>query len=138
MPAQTHRSTLPLFGMLIGLWAIVPPYVALFGKVEVRDSAVEFVDHALPGLVVIAVAVFGYLHLRDGEPSQLLLFAAGAIITLAGFWMLSTHVGLLGQTRRGMVPGGAVAWHGLPGIGVTVLGVAWSARFWAEDSAEEA
>ena len=135
MHEQPHGYRLPLLGLLIGLWAIVPPYASLFGKLEVKSAAVEFVDHVVPGAVVIAVAVLGYIQLRPPEPSQLVLFVGGVVITLAGFWMLSTHVGLINQTREGDVPGGALAWHGLPGIAVTLLGVAWTVRFWATDDA---
>lgn len=124
-------------GFLIGFWAIAPPYVVLFGRLEVKNSTVELVDHALPGLMVVAASVFGYLQLRADEPSQLLLFTSGATIALGGFWMLSTHVGLLGQTRQGLVPGGAVAWHIVPGVAVTVLGLAWSACFWSDESGEK-
>ena len=128
---------LPVVGVLVGLWAIVPPYLVLFGELQVRRS-VEFVDHAVPGMVVVAVAVVGARQLRSADPSQLVLFVGGALITLAGLWMLSTHAGLLSQARQGIVPGGAVAWHGLPGVAVLVLGVAWAARFWADEPAERA
>jgi len=126
------RSRLPLIGLLVGLWAIVPPYIVLFGRLQVR-AVVELVDHAVPGAVVIAVAALASVQLRSARPSQLLLFAGGAVITLAGFWMLTTHLGLVGQARQGLVSGGAVAWHGLPGVAVMVLGLSWTARFSAAD-----
>ncbi len=137
MQVQRHPSRLSLVGLAVGLWAIVPPYVVLFGKLAVRSPAVEFVDHALPGVIVIAVAALGYVVLGGAEPSSLLMFGGGGVITLAGFWMLATHVGLISQTRQGLVPGGALAWHGLPGLAVTLLGVVWTARFW-DDGTEEA
>ncbi len=136
MPEKGEKSRLPFIGMLIGLWAILPPYVVAFGKLEVR-STVEFVDHALPGAAVLAVALTGLVQLRRARPSQMLLFAGGGVITLAGFWMLSTHIGLLSSAREGNVPGGAVAWHGLPGIAVMLLGIAWTARFWDTDEAPD-
>lgn len=136
MSDRRRSPLLPLLGVPFGLWAIVAPYVGLFGKLTVRSS-VELVDHALPGAVVTAVAVVAYAQLRNGRPSPTLLLVGGLVITLAGLWMLSTHVGLISQARQGIVPGGAVAWHGLPGIALTLLGVAWTARFWAVEEAVE-
>ena len=133
----SRRSWLPLLGLLLGLWAIAPPYLVVFGKLNVR-SIVEFVDHAVPGIVVIAVAVFGFLQLRRAEPSKLLLFVGGGVISLAGFWMLATHVGLFSQTRQVIAPGGAVLWHVVPGLAVTGLGVVWTACFWDTEEAAEA
>lgn len=130
MPALPLRSKLPVVGLLIGAWAMVPPYVVLFGSLQVRSSIVEFVDHVLPGAVVIAVSALALIQLRTGQPSETLLLLGGAVIMLAGLWMLSTHVGLISQTRQGIVPAGAVGWHGVPGVAVTLLGVSWTARFW--------
>lgn len=127
-----HGIRVPLCAIVIGLWAMVPPYLVLFGKLEVR-SLVEVVDHVLPGGLVVAVGVLGFVQLRAARPEPLLLLAAGGVITLAGFWMLATHVGLISQTRQGIVPGGAVVWHGLPGLAVTLLGVLWTVRFWDTD-----
>ena len=123
---------LPALGVLAGLWAVVPPYVVLFGELAVRSS-VELVDHVLPGAVVVTVALIAYLLLRAKAASSMLLLVFGLVITLAGFWMLSTHIGLISQARQGIAPGGAVIWHGLPGIALTILGVVWTTRFWAAD-----
>lgn len=129
-----HLPWLPLLGLLIGLWAIVPPYIVRFGELDVRSS-VEFVDHAIPGAVVMFVAFLGYVQLRSTDPSQTQLLVGGGVIALAGFWMLSTHVGLIAEARQGDVPAGAVAWHGLPGLAVLLLGLVWAARFWGEGEA---
>jgi len=129
---------LPLTAFLVGLWAIVPPYLALFGQLAVRSDAVEFVDHAVPGIVVLVVALLGYLQLRKPEPSQLVLFIGGLVIVLAGFWMVSTHYGLITQYRQGTVPFGRMAWHTVPGIAVAVVGVVWTARFWSTDDGGQA
>ena len=130
MRERPQARALPLLGLLVGLWAIIPPYVVVFGALQV-DATVEVVDHVVPGVAVIAMAALAALLLRTAEPSQLLLLVAGGVIALAGFWMLSTHAGLISQARQGIVPGGAVLWHGLPGIAVFVLGGLWSARFWS-------
>lgn len=125
---------LPALGVLAGIWAVVPPYVVLFGELAVRSS-VEVVDHVLPGAVVVTVALIAHLRLRVKAASPMLLLVCGLVITLAGFWMLSTHIGLISQARQGIAPWAVVIWHGLPGIALTVLGVVWTIRFWATDDA---
>jgi hypothetical protein len=137
-PSTAERAGpwLPVAGLLIGLWASIPPYVGAFGELDVA-SRVEFADHVVPGVVVLAVAAVGYVLLRAPDPSQLLLFVGGATITLAGFWMMATHMPLLSQARNGQVPWGAVLWHSLPGVGVTLLGVVWTIRFWETDETDE-
>ena len=137
MPAQPQTSTLPLIGLVIGVWANLPPYIKIFGDLNVEDR-VEIADHVLPGSVVLAVSVLGYFLLRSPTPSQMLLFVCGGLITLAGFWMVVTHVGLISQARQNIVPAGAVAWHGLPGVTVTLLGLVWTIRFWASDDTDDA
>lgn len=147
MPAQTEAQPdarpldrpagpwLPLVGLVIGVWAIIPPYVKRFGDLNV-ESRVEIADHVVPGIVVIAVALLGFLLLRSRTPSQLLLFVGGGCISLAGFWMVATHFPLVKQLRDDRVTGGAVIWHSLPGLVVTLLGVVWVIRFWgSEDDA---
>ena len=144
MPAETKKSPerpitaggtgswLPLLGVLVGAWAIIPPYVKTFGDLGV-EPRVEVADHVIPGIAVIVVSVVGFLLLRSPEPSQLALFVGGAVITLAGFWMVATHLGLVDQARDDIVPVKAVAWHGIPGLVVTVVGVLWTIRFWGDD-----
>ena len=134
--ARSTGSVLPLLGLLVGVWAIIPPYISTFGDLNVEER-VEFADHVVPGVLVIAVSVLGYLQLRSREPSPMLLFVAGGAILLAGFWMVATHAGLISQARQDMVPYSAVAWHFLPGVAVGLLGVAWTIRFWESEPAEE-
>lgn len=136
MQAPPERSRLPFLGLLIGVWAILPPYLVAFGELNV-ESRKEIADHVVPGIAVLAVSVLGYLVMRSAGPSQFLLFVGGGVIALSGFWMLATHVGLVSQARQNIVPWGAVAWHGLPGAAVTLLGVAWTIRFW-DDEADKA
>jgi hypothetical protein len=127
---------LPLVGLLIGVWAIVPPYIKAFGELNV-ESRVEFADHVVPGIVVLAVSALALVLLRSPEPSQLLLFVGGGAIILAGFWMMATHMPLISQARNGQVPWGAVLWHSLPGLGVTLFGVLWTLRYWGSEETDE-
>lgn len=135
--ARSTTSVLPLLGLLVGVWAIVPPYINTFGDLNLEDR-VEFADHVVPGVLVLAMSVLGYVLLRRPEPSPMLMFVAGAAILLAGFWMIATHAGLISQARQDMVPYGAVAWHFLPGVAVGLLGVAWTVRFWESEPSDGA
>ncbi len=134
-PGAGETSRLPLLGLLVGVWAIVPPYVNAFGELNV-EARVEFADHVLPGLVVLAVCAISLFVLRSPDPSQLVLFVAGGVIALAGFWMVATHAPLISQGRNGLAPWGAVIWHSLPGVVVTLLGLAWVIRFWGSEADE--
>lgn len=129
-------ARLPLIGLLIGIWAIIPPYVVAFGALHV-ESRKEIADHLIPGIVVIATCVLGLLLVRSPTPSSLLLFMAGGVIALCGFWMTATHVPLISDARSKQVPGGAVIWHGLPGLVVLLLGVVWTILFWETDPPDE-
>jgi len=128
---------LPLLGLLVGVWAIVPPYIGAFGELNV-EQRVEFVDHVVPGIAVLAISVLALVALRSAEPSQLLLFVGGAAITLAGIWMVATHLPLIRQGRDEQVPWGAVIWHSLPGLVVTLLGIVWTIRYWGSDDEDGA
>ncbi len=137
MREPSERSRLPFVGLLVGVWAVIPPYLNAFGKLNV-EHRVEITDHVIPGITILAVSVLGLLLLRSAAPSALLLFMGGGIIALCGFWMVATHVGLVKQARQNIVPGGAVVWHSLPGVAVLLLGVAWTIRFWDTDKADQA
>lgn len=141
MPAETSKidgraqavpPTLPLVGLLMGVWAIIPPYVGTFGKLDVT-SRLEFADHVVPGVAVLVVAALSLLAVRSREPSQTLLFVGGGIIALAGFWMSATHLPLISDGRDGISPWGTIAWHGVPGVAVTLFGLLWTIRFWGSD-----
>lgn len=136
MPEGLRPSRLPVLALPIGLWAIIPPYLVLFGKLAV-ESRIEFVDHAIPGIIVMAVAALSLIEARAAKPRPMLLFASGGAIMLAGFWMVATHVGLVSELRAGRAPGGTVAWHGLPGLAVTILGAVWTILFWDTQEATD-
>jgi len=137
MVESSRGSRLPLLGVLVGAWAMVPPYAGDFGELNVRDR-VEVVDHIIPGVVIAIVSVVGYLLLSSPKPSELVLLVGGGVMALAGLWMVATHVGLISQARQGIVPWGAVVWHGLPAVVVALWGVAWTVRFWGPAAADGA
>ncbi|MFN2389812.1 MAG: hypothetical protein ABR575_09450 [Actinomycetota bacterium] len=101
--------------LLLGLWSVAAPYAgrALGFEVNTRPS-VEVVDHVVPGIVVIAIAV-GVL-LTGG-----LALAAALAAVLAGFWMTATHVPLLVQANEGGVAMSTALWHTVPGVASLVV-----------------
>jgi hypothetical protein len=89
--------------------------------VNVPDR-VEVVDHVVPGAVIVAAAL--YLHrlarrrpVAGHGPG---LLAAGASF-LAGFWILATHVPLLGDAARDAVSWEAAIWHSIAALPIVVL-----------------
>ncbi|MDP8932265.1 MAG: hypothetical protein M3O70_27825 [Actinomycetota bacterium] len=114
-------------GLAFGVWALLPPYTGPGLAVAAR---VEFADHVVPGMLVIAIAIATlWLSLRRAYPASF-VFAAGLVVILAGFWMAATHAPLLLQATRGEAPWDATVHHSLPGLVILVLGVFWSATWW--------
>jgi len=122
--------------VVLGAGAILPPYISLFGELNLQER-VEVADHVVPGLIVLLVSLVAVLFLRGPAPAHPPLLVSGGVITLAGFWMVATHVGLVAQARRNIVPGGAVAWHLLPSLAVLLLGASWTASSAQSDTADE-
>lgn len=114
-------SPLALAGVALAVWAMLPPY---FGPALPLDPTVEVVDHVVPGVVVLAVSLAA-LALSRREAA---MFAAGLLVTLAGFWMTVTHVPLVAQAARGEVPWGTATWHSVPGVVVVAFGAVWAVR----------
>lgn len=120
---------LAVAGLVVGAWAVVPPYV---GPALATASRVEFADHVVPAIVIVAIAGFAlWSSSRRCDPT--LMFLGGLSILLAGFWMTATHVPLVLQARRGGAPWGATVYHSLPGLAVLVVGGLWSAKFWGDE-----
>ncbi len=116
---------LPGAGLLIAVWAAVPPYVGPGLATEMR---VEVADHVVPGVLVAVLAVSAYFlgAVRGG----MLLLPVGLLIALAGVWMVATHVPLLPQALRNEASWVSVAHHSLPGLAVLVLGLVWAWLHW--------
>lgn len=117
-------------GVLVGAWALLPPYI---GPGLNTLDRVEFADHVVPGVAVLVVSLAAMALARRGADST--RFAAGLGVVLAGFWMTATHAPLVLQGVRGQAPWGATIYHTLPGLAVLALGIAWAATYRSEPAA---
>jgi hypothetical protein len=127
-PPAARSAALPMLaglGLLVGCWALLPPYS---GPFLATDDTVEVVDHIVPGVVVITLSL-GALLVGRGGRGRALLFPAGLGIVLAGFWMTATHLPLVLQATRQQAPWGATVYHSLPGLAVLLLGVGWALTY---------
>lgn len=122
------RPGLPLTGLAVAAWAVLPPYA---GPALVLDPTVEVVDHVLPAVVVLAVSAAALAFRRRATAAP--MFAAGLLVVLAGFWMTVTHVPLVAQAARDEVSWAAASWHSVPGLAVMALGAVWALRLGKED-----
>jgi chromate transport protein ChrA len=118
-------------GLLAGAWALLPPYT---GPALNTAARVEFADHVVPGVVVVAVSALALAVARRTGVDRF-MFAAGLGIVLAGFWMVATHLPLVLQATTGQAPWAATVYHSLPGVAVLVLGVVWAAIYRADPPA---
>ncbi|MDP8930919.1 MAG: hypothetical protein M3O70_20695, partial [Actinomycetota bacterium] len=102
------------------------PYLGpIFGLVVTTRPIVEVVDHVLPGLVVLGIALLIILTGRLPLPAALLA-------VLASLWMAGTHIPLLLQARTGGVQLASALWHAAPGILLFALTVAATVLAWSE------
>lgn len=112
---------LSITGLVLGAWAVLPPYI---GPALATEARVEIADHVIPAVVVLALSLAALAAGRRAEGT--VMFAAGLTVALAGLWMFLTHVPLLAQAFRSEAPMSAAVWHSLPGLAVTALGGAWA------------
>ena len=122
---------LPVAGIVIGAWAITPPYIGPRLAVPARA---EIADHVIPGIVIIAVSfVLLATGRRVGRATAAINgFLAGLLFLLAGLWMTATHVPLIAQVHRGQASVAAAINHMTPGLVVLILGGLWVAQNWSE------
>ena len=130
-PGAPPRPALPLAGLAVGIWALLPPYTGP----ELNTAArVEVADHVVPGVVVLAVSAAALLLTRRPPPRAPFLLVAGLVVVLAGIWMTSTHLPLVRQATQDQAPVGAVVYHTVPGLAVLAVGMAWAWRHRGEAS----
>jgi len=122
------RPALPVAGLVVGLWALLPPYS---GPEINTATRVEVADHVVPAALVLGVSAWALWRARrPSPPAGTGLLVAGFAVVLAGLWMTATHLPLVAQARRDEVTEAAAAYHTLPGLAVLALGALWAARHW--------
>jgi len=107
-----------------GAWTAIVPYLGkALGLVVNVPSRVEFVDHVVPGAIIVATGL--YMHRLAGRRAlageRNALFAAG-LSFLAGFWVLATHVPLLQDASEALASWEAAIWHSIAALPIVVLG----------------
>ncbi|MEO6121695.1 MAG: hypothetical protein ABIW46_04475 [Acidimicrobiales bacterium] len=120
---------LPIAGLVIGVWALLPPYS---GPEINTATRVEVADHVVPAALLLGISLWALLAARrpsSGSGSAMLV--AGFGVVLAGLWMTATHLPLVAQARRDQVTEAAAAYHTIPGLVVLALGAIWAARHWS-------
>lgn len=104
--------------LLFGVWATAAPYVGpTLGFVVQTRSVNEVVTHIVPGVPVLAVAVFVWATRRFPLPAAL-------VAVLGGFWMTGTHLPLLLQAAGGGIDWPSAIWHSTPGLTIFVVSAA--------------
>ena len=125
----TRTPLLPLVGLAVAVWAVLPPYS---GPEINTGTRVEIVDHVVPAVLLVAVSLWAlFASRRPGFKPGSGMLAAGLGVALAGMWMTATHVPLVAQANRDEVSNAAAAYHTAPGLAVLALGAVWAIRYWS-------
>jgi hypothetical protein len=115
-PGRTAPE-LPWLAALVAVaaWSIVPPYLgpALGLELDV-SSAVEIVDHVVPGVVALAAGAVALALARRGETDSTRALAAVGACALAALWGTASHAPLVLDAGGSERPWGAVLFHALP------------------------
>jgi len=108
----------------IGAWTIIVPYLGdALGLGVTVPPRVEVVDHTVPGVLVVATGL--YLHRlarRQTLAGQRFALPAAGVCFLAGFWVLVTHIPLLGDAATADQPWGPAIWHSIAALPVVGVG----------------
>lgn len=110
--------------LAIGVWGTVAPYIG--PQVTVR-AIVELVDHVVPGVVVLGVALLSLYRRRFD------LVTAGLSL-LAALWMFSTHVPLLAQAVNGEAPWAGSLWMFVPSALILALSLSAIVLAWRDEA----
>lgn len=132
--APDLRRWLPLMGLAVGVWALLPKYVT--PPLNTSDTA-EFADHVIPGILVLGASAACLLG-RNRHRLSLVPLTAGMVVVLAGFWMVATHFPLLLQAFRDEAPWAGTIYHTASALAVFGLGLLWCATHWGDLAALEA
>lgn len=111
--------------LVVGVWGTLAPY----GGPEVAVTpTLEFVDHVVPGIIVLAMAI---LSLQRGAFGLI----PTSVAVLAGLWMTVTHIPLISGAARGETPWDGAIWMFTPSallLALTGGAFAWALRHAAD------
>src|SRR5436190_6325485 len=118
LPSRPQEARAAAALVAIAAWTIAVPYVGrAIGLVVAVPARVEVVDHVIPGVVVLAAGLYLHRiarrHALAGERFALLL---AGVCFLAGFWVLVTHLPLIGDAATADQPWDAALWHSITGV----------------------
>ncbi|MGI8427002.1 MAG: hypothetical protein ACR2FO_07170 [Actinomycetota bacterium] len=108
--------------LMFGLWGLAAPYLSTaLGFVIPVPAKVEFVDHVVPGIIILGVALFSIFTGR-------LPLVGSLMALLGGFWMTMTHLPALRDGFRHIIPIQAALIHSLPGLAILAVAAAMSIK----------
>lgn len=122
--SQPVEARLTAILAAIGAWTIVVPYLGKALDLAVRVPArVEFVDHVVPGAIVVATGLYlTVLARRRALTGDRFALLASGLAFLAGFWVLSTHAPLIADAARSdQQPWDAAIWHSIAAVPIVAL-----------------
>lgn len=111
--------------VILGAWSVLPPYIGPGLGLELDVSSdVEFVDHVVPGVLVVVGGTISVVLARGGAAGSLADVIALGVCCLAGFWQVATHFTLWLDAGDPARPWDAVILHATAGPAITIL-AAW-------------
>ena len=122
-------------GLVVGTWAMLPKFVS--PPLNTLDR-VEFADHVIPGILVVAVSAAVLALRRRAGGAGLVPFFAGGVVLLAGFWMVLTHIPLVSQAFNDEAPWAGTVHHTSSALAVFGLGLLWVTAHWSDLAVAEA
>lgn len=113
----------------MAVWAALPFFVS---PPLDTDNVVEFVDHVVPALVVLAVCIDALIVQRRPDGGGNHLFVGGLALVLAGLWVVATHLPLVSQAAQ---PGDEAPWagtiyHSASAVAALGFSLIWMAANW--------
>ncbi len=132
-PAARSLPVMPLLGVVVGLWGVLPRFV---DSGLLTEDRVEVVDHVFPGVVVVIVSLIALVVARRSPRPGPFLFVVGLVVLLAGLFMFATHVPLVMQATRDEAPWGGTVFHTSSALAVLGLGLLWAATYWSATAPE--
>jgi hypothetical protein len=134
-PAPDIRQWLPILGVVVAVWGMMPKF---WSPPLNTDDTVEIVDHVIPGIIVLLVSLACLAVRRSPNRGGLIPFFSGMTVLLAGFWMVATHVPLVGEALSDEAPWDATIYHTSAAMAVFGLGLLWCTTHWSDLAAAEA